>query len=150
MATLNSRVILAKGMKMDREYNNVLSFNTNQILEIMQSNSHYVNSSYKCSFIGGKGANVISCPFTYNDFLISNYIAFQNPDYSGKWFFAFITNIKFVSPGTTQIEFEIDAWSTWFEDWQKKPCYIIREHENNDTIGANTVPENLDIGEVEQ
>ena len=148
MATLNSKIILAKGMKMDREYNNVLSFNTNQILEIMQSNSHYVNSSYKFSFIGGKGTNVISCPFTYNECLISNYIAFQNTDYSGKWFFAFITNVKFISPGTTQIEFEIDAWSTWFEDWIKKPCYIIREHVNDDTIGANTVPENLDVGEV--
>ena len=48
----------------------------------------------------------------------------------------------------TQIEFEVDAWSTWFEDWTKKPCYIIREHVNNDSVGANTVPENLDVGEV--
>jgi len=148
MSILNSKIILAKGIKMDKEYNNVLSFGTNQILAILNSNAHYVNSSNKFSFIGGKGTNVISCPFTYNECLISNYIAFQNTDYSNKWFFAFITNVKFISPGTTQIEFEIDAWSTWFEDWQKKPCYILREHVNNDTIGANTVPENLDIGDV--
>ena len=150
MAILNSKIILAKGMKMDKEYNNVLSFNTSQILEIMQSNTHYVNSSNTFAFIGGNNTNVISCPFTYNECLISNYIAFQNPSYSNKWFFAFITNVIYKSNGMTQIEFEVDAWSTWFENWQKKHCYIIREHVNNYTIGANTVPENLDIGEVEQ
>ena len=150
MAILNSKIILAKGIKMDREYNNVLSFGTNRILEILNSNTHYVNSSNTFAFIGGNNTNVISCPFTYNECLISNYIAFQNPNYSNKWFFAFITNVIYKSNGMTQIEFEIDAWSTWFENWVKKPCYIIREHVNNDTIGANTVPENLDIGDVVQ
>jgi len=148
MAILNSKIILAKGIKMDREYNNVLSFNTSQILNILNSNTHYVNSSNTFAFIGGNNTNVISCPFTYNECLISNYIAFQNTNYSNKWFFAFITNVIRKSNGMTQIEFEVDAWSTWFEDWQKKPCYIIREHVNNDTIGANTVPENLDVGDV--
>lgn len=150
MAILNSKIILAKGIKMDREYNNVLSFGTNRILEILNSNTHYVNSSNTFAFIGGNNTNVISCPFTYNECLISNYIAFQNPNYSNKWFFAFITNVIYKSNGMTQIEFEIDAWSTWFENWVKKPCYIIREHVNNDTIGVNTVPENLDIGDVVQ
>lgn len=148
MAILNSKIILAKGIKMDREYNNVLSFGTNQILNILNSTSHYVNSSNTFAFIGGNNTNVISCPFTYNECLISNYIAFQNPNYSNKWFFAFITNVIHKSNGMTQIEFEIDAWSTWFENWTKKSCYIIREHVNNDSVGANTVPENLDVGEV--
>ena len=150
MAILKSKIILAKGIKMDREYNNVLSFGTNKILEILNSTAHYVNSSNTFAFIGGNNTNVISCPFTYNECLISNYIAFQNPNYSNKWFFAFITNVIYKSNGMTQIEFEIDAWSTWFENWVKKPCYIIREHVNNDTIGENTVPENLDIGDVVQ
>lgn len=150
MAILNSKIIMAKGIKMDREYNNVLSFGTNRILAILNSNEHYVTSSNTFSFIGGKNTKIISTPFTYEQCLQSNYIAFQNPSYSNKWFFAFITNVIYKSNGNTQIEFEIDAWSTWFENWVKKPCYIIREHVNNDTIGANTVPENLDIGEVEQ
>ena len=148
MAILNSKIIMAKGIKMDREYNNVLSFGTNRILAILNSNEHYVSSSNTFSFIGGKNTKIISTPFTYEQCLQSNYIAFQNPSYSNKWFFAFITNVIYKSNGNTQIEFEIDAWSTWFENWVKKPCYIIREHVNNDTIGANTVPENLDVGDL--
>lgn len=150
MAILNSKIILAKGINMDKDYVNVLSYNSTQLLELLNSNSHYVNSSQTFAFIGGNNTNVISCPFTYNECLTANYIAYQNPSYSNKWFFAFITNVIYKSNGMTQIEFEIDAWSTWFEDWQKKPCYIIREHVNNDTIGANTVEENLNIGDVIQ
>jgi len=148
MGILNSKIILAKGIKMDREYVNVLSYNSTQLLALLNSNEHYVNSSITFAFIGGKNTNIISCPFSYNECLMSNYIAFQNPNYSNKWFFAFITNVIYKSDGMTQIEFEIDAWSTWFEDWIKKPCYVLREHVNDDTIGANTVKENLDIGDV--
>ena len=148
MGILNSKIILAKGIKMDREYVNVLSYNSTQLLALLNSNEHYVNSSITFAFIGGKNTNIISCPFSYNECLMSNYIAFQNPSYSNKWFFAFITNVIYKSDGMTQIEFEIDAWSTWFENWTKKPCYVLREHVNDDTIGLHTVKENLDIGDV--
>lgn len=147
MATLNSKLILAKGINMDKDYVNVLSYNTTQLLALLNSNAHYVDSSETFSFIGGKNTKIISTPFSYEDCLMSNYIAFQNPSYSNKWFFAFITNVIYRSNGNTQIEFEIDAWSTWFENWTKKPCYILREHVNDDTVGSNTVPENLETGE---
>jgi hypothetical protein len=133
---------------MDREYVNVLSYNSTQLLALLNSSEHYVNSSNTFAFIGGKNTNIISCPFSYNECLMSNYIAFQNPSYSNKWFFAFITNVIYKSDGMTQIEFEIDAWSTWFENWIKKPCYVLREHVNDDTIGLHTIKENLDIGDV--
>lgn len=148
MAILNSKLILAKGIKMDKEYNNVLSFGTNAMLTLLNSTAHYVNSSETFAFIGGKNTNVISCPFSYEECLQSNYIAYQNPSYSSKWFFAFITNVIYKSDGMTQIEFEIDAWTTWFEDWTKKACYINRQHVNDDTIGLHTVNENLDVGDV--
>lgn len=149
MATLNSKIILAKGINMDKDYVNVLSYSTNDILTLLNQNTHYVNSSETFSFIGGKNTKVISTPFTYEQCLQANYIAFQNPSYSNKWFFAWIRKVTFKSPGTTQIEFEIDVWSTWWEDWTVKACFVKREHTNDDTIGKNTVPENLDIGEVE-
>lgn len=147
MAILNSKIILAKGINLDIEYNNVLSYGTNTMLGVLNSNAHYVNSSETFAFIGGKNSNIISVPFTYSECLQSNYIAFQNPNYSSKWFFAFITNVIYKSDGMTQIEFKIDSWTTWFENWTKKPCYILREHVNDDTVGLHTVPENLETGE---
>ena len=78
----------------------------------------------------------------------SNYIAFQNPDYSNKWFFAFIDEVIYKGERNTEITYKIDSWSTWFNYWQKQACFITRQHVNNDTIGLHTVPENIDVGEM--
>lgn len=48
----------------------------------------------------------------------------------------------------TELTFTIDQWATWFDMLNFKPCYVIREHTLDDTIGANTVPEDLAVGEV--
>lgn len=148
MAVLNSKVILAKGIKMDREYNNVLSYSNNDLLELMTSQTHLVASYIKFSFIKPQRSMLV--PFTYSQCEQSNYLAFQNPDYDNKWFFAWIDEVIYRGDKSTEITFTIDAWSTWFGSWTKKTCYISRQHTMNDTIGANTVPENLDIGDVIQ
>jgi hypothetical protein len=46
-----------------------------------------------------------------------------------------------------EIRYTIDSWSTWFNNVTVKPCFVIREHVNDDTIGKHTVDENLNIGE---
>lgn len=48
----------------------------------------------------------------------------------------------------TELTFTIDQWATWFDMLNFKPCYVVREHTLDDTIGANTVPEDLAVGEV--
>ena len=147
MALRTGKVIIAKNIKLDKNYKDVLDYSESDMLALVNTNK--VAEVSTASFLK-VGENTIDTSFSYSDCLKCNYMAIQNPNYSNKWFFAFITNVIYKSNGMTQIEFEVDAWSTWFEDWQKKPCYIIREHVNNDSVGANTVPENLDIGEVEQ
>lgn len=146
MSDLNSKVILAKGIKMDRNYNNVLSYSESDMLNLVTDESHIVASYYKFSFIKPQRSMLVN--FTYAQCEQSNYIAFQNPDYDNKWFFAWIDEVIYRGDNANEITFTIDAWSTWFSKWTAKTCYIEREHVNNDTIGANTVPENLDIGEV--
>jgi hypothetical protein len=47
-----------------------------------------------------------------------------------------------------EIRYTIDSWSTWFSRITLKPCFVVREHVNNDTIGLHTIDEGLDVGEV--
>ena len=149
MATsLKSKIMICKGIKLDKEYNNVLSYNTQTMLSLCESNSHLVTSASDYSFIRNRGT--ISVNFTYTQCLQSNYMAFQNKDYDNKWFFAFIDDVQYISNNCTEISYTIDAWTTFFDDWTAGNCFVIREHTNNDTIGANTIPENLDVGEVIQ
>lgn len=144
MPDLHSKIILCEGINVDRDYVNVLSYSENQMVALCQSKAIASASDYQ--FI--REHNSIYTNFTYAQCVQANYIAFQNPDYSNKWFFAFIDEIIYQGEENTEIKFTIDSWSTWFSYWTKKPCYVIRHHVNDDTIGSNTIEENIDVGDV--
>ncbi|UWG09262.1 MAG: major tail protein [Bacteriophage sp.] len=143
---MNSKILLVKNIHIDRQYTNVLSYTEAQMLELCQANLVAQADNY--SFLRPTGS--IMAGFTYAQCLQANYIAFQNPDYSNKWFFAWIDDVIYKGDKNTEIIFTVDAWSTWFDKWQKKTCFINRQHVNDDTIGLHTIPENLDVGEVIQ
>ena len=143
---MNSKILLVRNIHIDRQYTNVLSYSEAQMLELCQANLVAQADNY--SFLRPTGS--IMAGFTYAQCLQANYIAFQNPDYSNKWFFAWIDDVIYKGNKNTEITFTVDAWSTWFDKWQKKTCFINRQHTNDDTIGLHTIPENLDVGEVVQ
>lgn len=139
----NSKIIIAKNIKIDKEYKEVLNYTEQQMLTLVNANK--VDSADTYSYIRDTGE--INTHFTYGDCLKCNYMAFQNPDYDNKWFFAFIDDIKYVNDGSTNIKFTIDSWSTWFDKLTINSSFVVREHTNDDTIGNNTLPENLETGE---
>ena len=147
MATLTTKVILAKGIKMDRDYKNVVNYSESALLNLLQSNTHLVAQKNNASFVNPTG--IIYVPFTYSQCLQANYIAFQNPNYDNKWFFAFIDEVIFHSINMQEIRYTIDSWSTWFSKVTTKTCFVEREHVNDDTVGKHTVDENLNVGELE-
>ena len=146
MATLHTRVILSKNIKMDRDYKNVLDYTETNLLNLCRATGNLVAETTTAQFINPTGE--IRVPFTYSQCLQSNYIAFQNPDYDNKWFFGFIDGVTFKAEKCQIIQYTIDVWSTWFKKLTIKPSFVIREHVNNDTIGLHTVDEGLDIGEA--
>ena len=82
---MNSKIILVKDINIDKEYTNVLSYTEAQMLELCRSQGHLVAQAENYSFLRNTGT--IMAGFTYAQCLQANYIAFQNPDYSNKWFF---------------------------------------------------------------
>lgn len=146
MITLKSEIILCKNIRLDKSYVNVLNYTENQMLSLCRSNEHLVARDDDYSFIRNTG-NIFT-NFTYSQCLQANYIAFQNKDYSNKWFFAFVDDVIYKGDSNTEIRYTIDAWATWFDKWSVKKCFIERQHENVDTIGSNLVEENLNVGDV--
>lgn len=140
----NSIVMICKNIRLDKNYQNVLTYTENQMYELCFNNKISIDNNF--SFVQDS-ENSILVPFTYENCLKSNYMAFQNPRYSNKWFFAFVDSVKYISDKTTQINFTIDNFSTWFDYWSPKSCFVVREHTNDDTIGANTIPEGLETGD---
>lgn len=144
MAELNSRIIISNGIKLDRTYKNVIDYTQTDMVTLCEANK--INESNKYSFIK-HGANQIAVNFSYSDCLQANYMAFQNYDYSNKWFFAFIDSVEFSSPASTIITFTVDVFSTWFRNVTVKPCFVVREHVNDDTLGLHTIEEGLEYGD---
>lgn len=90
--------------------------------------------------------DVIRINANIEDLYNCNYVMYQNRNFTNKWFYAFITDMTFLNNSTTAITIETDVFQTWMFDVEIKPSFVAREHTNDDTIGANIVPETLDYG----
>ena len=140
----DSKIMICKNIKLDKNYQNVLTYTEQQMLELCTNNRiAYAN---EFSFINPTD-NSIRVPFSYAQCLTCNYMAFQNYRYSNKWFFAFIDEVQYVSDGACNIKFTVDVFATWFDYWSPKSCFVVREHTMNDTVGTNTIPEGLETGD---
>lgn len=93
--------------------------------------------------------NVVRIAPTYGIASIYNaqYMRFINTSYENKWFYAFIISVDYVNDTVVDVKYEIDVMMTWMGDFDLLPCFIERQHVSNDSIGSNTVQENLDVGE---
>lgn len=143
-----STIILSKNIRIDKDYINVLSYNVEQMLNLLKSSNNLVKMISNCSFL--RDRNYFTIEIDYNSALKVNYLAFTNPDYSNKWFFAFVDKIEYVNNKAVNIYYTIDHWTTWFDDWQPAKAYVIREHPNSIDQGdsrSNTIPEDIYYGE---
>lgn len=76
-----------------------------------------------------------------------NYMMFRNTAYGTKWFYAFITQIEYISNTTSRIYYTIDPMQTYLFDVKVGECWVEREHAMTDNIGDNLVPESFELGE---
>lgn len=91
--------------------------------------------------------SVIRFPAHIDSLLEYNYVMYKNENYTDKWFYAFITDMQYDNDFCTLISISTDYWQTWGFDIQFRQSFVEREHASDDTIGANLVPENVDLGE---
>lgn len=92
--------------------------------------------------------NYIAWPDHIDNLWKYNYVMYQNSNYNQKWFYAFITRMEYENDGMTRIYIETDSYQTWAFELEYKPSFVEREHVNDDTIGKNTVEENLNLGDL--
>lgn len=145
MSQKNSRIVLSKNIKLDKTYKQVLSYNETNMIGLLTDTNNTVYYANDYSFIRDRGSIKVNA--SYSTCIQANYMAFQNVDWNGKWFFAFIDKINYLSDNATEIYYTIDEFATWFDYWDPKSCFVVRQHATSDSIGANTVPEKLEHGE---
>lgn len=84
---------------------------------------------------------------TADDLFDCNYMMFRNTSYGTKWFYAFITQIEYISNTTSRIYYTIDPMQTYLFDVNVGECFVEREHAMTDAIGDNLNPESFELGE---
>lgn len=105
----------------------------------------FTNMSYVKSANGGQ----VVLPVTAMQYKRFNYMAYTNPDYPGKWFYAFIISCEYVADGSTLFTFVDDPIQTWM--YEILPVlgktFIIRQHVNDDVKYRYYMDEGLSVGD---
>ncbi len=83
-----------------------------------------------------------------DDILDYNYCMYQNTAYGNKWFYAYITNMRWLNDKVTEITIQTDVFQTYQFDLTYKASFVEREHVTDDTVGAHTIAEGLETGEL--
>lgn len=90
----------------------------------------------------------IKVQVTQDNLLDCNYIQFRNPALGNKNIYAFITGVEGDSTSDCSIiTFQIDPIQTYLFDMLIPNCFVVRQHAVSDTIGLNTVEDDVDTGE---
>lgn len=144
MNNKDSEIILCSGIKMDKDYENVLSYSESDLVTVCRNNAIATTTKYS---IIDPTVNSVQVALDYKDCIYANYIAFKNPHYGNKWYFGFVNKVKFENNGTTTIEYQVDVFSTWYSRFTINKAFIEREHVSDDTIGKHTIEEGLDTGD---
>ena len=89
----------------------------------------------------------IRYPANMESVLGYNYCMYRNKNHGNKWFYAFVTGVEYLSENSCAIKIKTDVWQTWMFQLNWHPCFVEREHVNDDTVGKHTIPEGLEYGE---
>lgn len=88
---------------------------------------------------------VLRLPGTPEQYYDCNYIVYRNNAYGGKWFFAKLGEAVPRGTDCCFAPYEVDPWS-WYWQAEFGQCLIEREHVNDDGIGQNRFPEQMETG----
>ena len=140
----NTTIHLLSGILLDNTYENTIYF-ANQADQYAFFTDKIVYTLTEQSYQRVE-RNTIRVELTMAQVMTVDYLMFKNTSYENKWFYAFISEARYINNNVTEIEYEIDVMQTWFYDCDLFPSFVEREHSRTDNPGDNTIPEKLDIG----
>lgn len=140
----NTTIHLLSGILLDNTYENTIYF-ANQADQYAFFTDKIVYTLTEQSYQRVE-RNTIRVELTMAQVMTVDYLMFKNTNYENKWFYAFISEARYINNNVTEIEYEIDVMQTWFYDCDLFPSFVEREHSRTDNPGDNTIPEKVDIG----
>lgn len=147
MVTPNTIVKLYSGIPCDPTYQNVLQWDS-----VTEQNQFFANKVPVATYTDFQfidGTRELRIKRQMENCYHINYVAYQNHRYGNKWFYAFVSDMRYLSPESTALILDEDVWASWQFDLTFNKSFVERETVSNDAIGAHTVPENVELGPYE-
>lgn len=142
----NSTIIILKNVPLNNTYQHTIDFpNASTQINYFRNLRKFILDRQSYVRVNSGSIKIEKCA---DDVYDCNYIMFQNTAYGTKWFYAFITSVEYISNETCRIDFELDVMQSWYFDFLYQECFVEREHVMNDAIGANILPEPVELGEI--
>lgn len=144
----NSTVVLLKNISLTPTYENTVDYD-NATAQYNDMYAHKLGQWDRCTYVGkNKQQGTIRLESTQGLLMQqATYMMFKNTNYENKWFYAFVTDVTWVNNVTWEVSFILDVMQTYYFDFTYSQCLIERHHVEDDSIGANLIEENLEIGE---
>lgn len=147
IVTPQSHLEILRGIPWTNDYKHTRYFDTeNQQNAYMSDITKRAYTFTNFTYI--REQNVIRVPVCADNLYDCNYLRYMNNGFGTKWFYAFITDVKYINPETSEISFEIDEFQTWWFSADIGNSYVEREHVADDTIGKHLVDEDIGTGEI--
>ena len=153
-----SDIILLYDVPLNSNYENTFLFDTaNQQLTYFLNTFEYRRFDYQSYQRKHRGWLRIAAPYVnvYN----ANYLIFKNDiaidgdhpvlDYEQKYYYAFITQIRYINERTAEIHYVLDVLQSYMFDWTLTQCMVERETVIRDAPGLHRIDEGLPIGDYE-
>ena len=139
---------IVSNISFNSSYNNLLTFSN------INEQFNYFNSKCKFmmydnfSYLRNEKSTPIRVDIEADELFDCNYIMYQNSNYSNKWFYGFINSVEYRGDGISFIYFSEDIFQSWQFEYNFKKCFVEREHVTDDTRYNNTIPENIETGDL--
>lgn len=138
-----SQVLICKGVPFGNDYLGTILFDSYDAQKAYFTKHAKYNDTAMKPFTLGEPIRV---PHPAEQMYECNYIYFTSQTSARHWC-AFITNIERVNQNCADIYYELDVLQNWQLEWDIPPCYVLREHVNDDTPGLHVLPEPIDTGD---
>ena len=102
---------------LEKDYKNTLYF-ANETAQREYFQSKVIGSYSYQDFTYQRKDNIIRIPEQYDKIYNCNYVMYQNTNYSNKWFYAFVTDLEYISDGRTDLHIQTDVMQTWAFDYK--------------------------------
>lgn len=140
-----TRVAFLTNVPLDNTYVHTIYFTSRS----QQANWFLTKAKYSYTDFTYQRVNshTVRVPRKADDLYDCNYLMFQNTNFGDKWFYAFITGVEYVNNEVSQVTYELDVMQTWHFDYSFNSTYVERQHSVGDNLGANILPEPVEVGE---